>query len=83
MPSESTWRLVLSAQAKTAHAHKLARAAAVRRHIDLKAAEMWALVEQETADTAEAAWVADVEAKVMWAVYGNGRTEDVEDNDTF
>lgn len=76
-PTEEMWHIILTAQAQTAHVHKLARAEAVRRHIDLKAPEMWALVELETQDTAEAAWRADVDAKVLWAVHAStGATED-------
>ena len=73
-PEANEWRSILTAQAETAQRLKLARAEAVRRYIDLKAAEMWALVEQDTETEARAAWMADVEAKVLWGVYSAGRT---------
>ncbi len=80
-PEANEWRAILTDQAATAHALKLARAEAVRRYSDLKAPEMWALVEQDTETLARDAWRADVEAKVLWAVYGNGRSSSTADDE--
>lgn len=64
------WRKVLTEQGRTALTLKIARAQSVLRNLDRKQAEMWARVELETQEEAEAAWQADVEAKVLWAVHG-------------
>ncbi len=66
----ATFRRVLTDQAGTAHALKLARARLVLDATErgTKAAEMWASIDLATAELAEAAWRAEVEAKVLWAV---------------
>lgn len=75
MKDEDLVREILREQARTAQAHALARAAAVRRHIEEKVPLMWALVAEETADTAEAAALADIEAKVLWYCHGVSEAE--------
>ena len=71
--TEGQVRAILTAQATTALQLKQARAKLVIRCVreGVKSHEMWARVDLDTADLAERAALADVEAKVLWLLHGH------------
>lgn len=90
LTEEDRIRAILTAQATTAHQLKQARARLVVRYLraGMKSAEMWAQVEIETAELAERAALADVEAKVLWWTRGpipddEGQQSSITEGDLF
>jgi hypothetical protein len=72
LQDEDQIRAILTAQAATAHALKLARARLVVDYCaaGMKATELWAHVDLDTAELAEHSARAEIEAKVLWALHG-------------